>query len=96
MRPAPRTSTTPIDHATRLRQARDLLRDDTLELPARIGGALLLLYGQPVTRIVTLRLDQIHLVDGRVLLQLGDEPIELPPPLAYLVREQHGVVRRAR
>ena len=90
VRPAPRTSTTPIDHTTRLRQARDLLNDDALELPARIGGYLLLLYGQPVTRIVMLRRDQIHLEHGRVLLQLGDEPIALPPPLASLVRQQHA------
>ena len=90
VRPAPRTSTTPIDHSTRLRQARDLLHDDALELPARIGGCLLLLYGQPATRIVILRLDQVHLEHERVLLQLGEEPIELPPPLASLVRQQHG------
>jgi hypothetical protein len=89
VRPAPRTSTTPIDHSTRLRQARDLLHDDSLELPARIGGCLLLLYGQPVTRIVILRLDHIHLQPDRVLIQLGDEPIELLPPLASLVRQQH-------
>ena len=90
MRPAPRTSTTPIDHSTRLRQARDLIHDDALELPARIGGCLLLLYGQPATRIVILRLDQVHLKQERVLLQLGEEPIELPPPLASLVEQQHG------
>jgi hypothetical protein len=90
VRPAPRTSTTPIDHGTRLRQARDLLHDDALELPARIGGCLLLLYGQPATRIVILRLDQVHLEQERVLLQLGEEPIELPPPLASLVQQQHG------
>jgi hypothetical protein len=78
VRPAPRTSTTPIDHNTRLRQARDLLHDDALELPARIGGCLLLLYGQPATRIVILRLDQVPLEQERVLLQLGEEPIELP------------------
>jgi hypothetical protein len=90
VRPAPRTSTTPIDHSTRLRQARDLIHDDALELPARIGGGLLLLYGQPVTRIVTLRLDQIRLENDRVLLRLGDEPIELPPPLASLVRQQRA------
>jgi hypothetical protein len=76
-RPASRTSTTAIDHDTRLRQARDLLRNDVLELPARIGSARLLLYGQPVTRIVMLHLDQIHFGQDRVLLQLGDDPIEL-------------------
>jgi hypothetical protein len=89
-RPAARTSTAPIDHATRLRQARQLLHDDALELPTRIGGSLLLLYGQPITRVVTLRLDQIHLEHERVLLQLGEEPIQLPPLLASLVRRQHA------
>jgi hypothetical protein len=90
-RPAARTSTTPIDHATRLRQARELLDDDTLDLPARIGGCLLLLYGQPITRVVLLRRDRIHLVDDeRVLLRLGAEPIELPRPLAALLQRQHA------
>jgi regulatory LuxR family protein len=78
-RPAPRTSTTPIDHATRLRQARELLDDDALELPTRIGGCLLLLYGQPISRVALLRRDRVDLLDdGRVLLRLGVEPIEVP------------------
>jgi hypothetical protein len=89
-RPAPRTSTTPIDHATRLTQARHLLHDDSLELQIRIAGTLLLLYGQPVTRTVMLRRDHIGLHGTRVLLKLGDEPIELPPPLASLIRKQHA------
>ena len=50
------------------------------------GGCLLLLYGQPATRIVMLRVEQIQLGNDRVLLRLGDDPIELPPPLASLVR----------
>jgi hypothetical protein len=39
---------------------------------------------------VTLRVDPIHLEHEPVLLQVGDEPIELPPPLACLIQRQHA------
>jgi hypothetical protein len=39
---------------------------------------------------VILRLDQVHLEQERVLLQLSEEPIELPPPLASLVQQQRA------
>ena len=82
-----RTSTTPTDHATRLAQTRTLLEDDSLEPPARIAGCLVLLYGQPVTRIVTLRSDDVNLKNGQVLLRLGQEPIEVPERLGALLSD---------
>jgi hypothetical protein len=88
-RPPHRTTTAPIDHATRLHQAQTLLDDDTLELPTRVAGCLLLLYGKPVTRIVTLRVIDVQADDDQVRLRLGDEPIELSTPLASLVRDLH-------
>ncbi len=88
-RPPPRASHSPIDHTTRLRHARALLDDDTVELPARVAGCLVLLYGQHVTRIVTLRTDDIGLHGRQVLLKLGQEPIEMPEPLATLLRDLH-------
>src|ERR1035437_4785370 len=50
-RPAPRTTNTPIDHATRLTQARGLLDNSDAEPAIRIAGTLLLLYGQLITRV---------------------------------------------
>lgn len=88
-RPPPQASSTAIDHATRLRQARTLLDDNTLELPARVAGCLVLLYGQRVTRIVTLRSHDLDLRGPQVLLKLGQDPIEVPDPLATLLRGLH-------
>jgi hypothetical protein len=84
--PPRQTSSTAVDHAARLRQARTLLDDDTLELPARVAGCLVLLYGQRVTRIVTLRSDDLDLRGPHVLLKLGDDPIEVPDPVAGMLR----------
>jgi hypothetical protein len=89
-RPPPQTTSAAIDHATRLRQARALLDDDTLELAARVAGCLVLLYGQRVTRIVTLRSDDLDLRGPQVRLKLGQDPIEVPDPLAILLRAVHA------
>jgi integrase len=89
-RPPPQASSTAIDHATRLRQARALLDDNTLELAARVAGCLVLLYGQRVTRIVTLRTDDLDLHGPQVRLKLGHDPIEVPDPLAALLRALHA------
>ena len=89
-RPPPQASSTAIDHATRLRQARALLDDNTLELAARVTGCLVLLYGQRVTRIVTLRTDDLDLHGPQIRLKLGHDPIEVPDPLAALLRALHA------
>ena len=89
-RPPPQASSTAIDHATRLRHARALLDDDALELAARVTGCLVLLYGQHVTRIVTLRTDDLDLHGPQVRLRLGHDPIEVPDPLAALLRALHA------
>jgi len=89
-RPAAQTNATPIDQTTRLRQARALLESDTVELPARVAGSLVLLYGQPVTRIVTLRREDVQQQGRRVRLRLGEEPVEVAEPLAALLRELHA------
>ena len=89
VRPPPRTSNTPIDHATRLRQARSLLDNDQIEPSTRITGTLLLLYGQLITRLVRLRTTDIQIdQDDNVHLRLGDDPIAILGPLATLLREQ--------
>ncbi len=64
-----------------------LLHDDTLELTDRVSGCLLLAYAQPLSRIAALTLDQIGRDDdGRVAtIRFGNDPIELPQPLARLL-----------
>lgn len=67
-----------------------LLHDDTLEVTDRVAGALLLCYGQQLSRITTLTRDQItHRDDGTVLLHLGHSEITVPEPLAGLLLELH-------
>lgn len=74
--------------------ARRLLADDTIALPDRVAGLLVILYGQTATRIAALNLDHINHRDAITTLALGSTPVELPEPLAQLVRQlatsRHG------
>ena len=64
---------------------RRLLADEALDLRERVGGGLLLLYAQPITKMTRLRREDVILNDDyQVLIALGQEPIPLPAPLATL------------
>jgi hypothetical protein len=84
---APRT---PRGHAeampdqARVDVVRRLLRDQTIDLRDRVGGCLLLIYAQPLTRIVRLTADQVTATGDQVTIALGNGPLELPEPLAQL------------
>lgn len=67
--------------------ARRLLSDDTVNLADRVAGVLLILYGQPVTRIAALEISQVGAVGNLTTINLGVTPIELPEPLGQLVRQ---------
>jgi hypothetical protein len=62
-----------------------LLHDDDLELTDRVGGALLLLYGQQLSRITALTTQQLRRHGEQVLLSLGRDDIAIPEPLAGLL-----------
>lgn len=62
-----------------------LLNDPDLELTDRVAGALLLLHGQPLSRIAAITTDQITHRDQQVLLRFGHHNVHLPEPLAGLV-----------
>jgi hypothetical protein len=56
-------------------------------LDVRITGALVRLYALPLTRIVRLTVDDVH-VDGHfTYLTLSRHPVVLPPKLADLVHD---------
>ena len=55
-------------------------------LRMRVAACVLLLYAQPVTRIMTLTIDDIVDEDGAMTLRLGDPPAPVPEPFAALVR----------
>ena len=69
------------DH-DRLRALRRLLEDEAIDPPLRIAGCLVLLYAQPVARIVRLTAKDAELGPDAPRIRLGPESIVLPPPLA--------------
>jgi len=74
-----------LDDNTRWELVRRLLHDDTLELGDRVAGCILLLYGQQISRIVTITRTQISEHDGVTRLHLGATHIDLREPLATLL-----------
>ncbi|MGH9259943.1 MAG: hypothetical protein ACRD08_08615, partial [Acidimicrobiales bacterium] len=70
-----------------------LLHDEDLELADRVAGALLLLYGQPLSRITAITIDQVTTRGEQTHLRLGREDISVAEPLAGLLhaltREPH-------
>jgi hypothetical protein len=64
-----------------------LLNDNTLDPVDRVAGCLVLLYGQPASRIAALTTSQIasHGDDQDVTIQLGQHDIPLPAPLGRLL-----------
>jgi hypothetical protein len=70
----------------RLDLLRDLLDNDQRPLAYRVAAVLLLLYAQPLTRVVRLTVDQITTDADGVSIQFDAEPVPLPEPFADLVR----------
>jgi hypothetical protein len=83
-RPATRPA---IDDEQRFGILRRLLHHQELDLRDRLAGSVLLLYGQPTTRIVALRTTDIRTApDGMITLRLGRGEIPLPEPLAGMAQ----------
>ncbi|MFC1230469.1 hypothetical protein ACIGW5_30835 [Streptomyces prasinus] len=76
----------PLHQHRRLVILRRTLNDDSLPLRARVAAALVLLYAQPVTRIVRLTVDDVIDDGTTVTVRLGDPPSPLPEPVAGLMR----------
>lgn len=79
-----------IGEDERIEAVRQVLLDDTIQLPWRIAGGLVLLFGQPAQRIAELRLDQVDLTGDRVRLLLARDWLHVPEPFASLLREYLG------
>jgi hypothetical protein len=81
----------PISQQRRLSWTRRVLTDDSIDLRTRVAAGLLLLFAQPITRIVRLTVDDVlhhGQEDGQeVCLRLGDPPAPVPEPLAGLLLE---------
>lgn len=71
----------------RLEQLKRLLEDRTLPPTPRLIGLLVLLFGQPVAKIVRLPRDSVTVDDAQPTITLGNHTIELPEPVAVVVRD---------
>jgi hypothetical protein len=91
---APATFLDQDDHVAQLTRC---LTDDELPLDVRTAGALLLLYGVRVTRIVHLTPAHIRTTESGAVIDLGgDQPALLPPSLHRLLLTQAESARRYR
>ncbi|MFC4517772.1 MULTISPECIES: hypothetical protein [Streptomyces] len=75
----------PITQHERVNLLGRLLTDHGLPLRTRIAGTIVLLYAQPLSRVVRLTIDDVTNEDGLVLLRLGDPPSPVPEPAAGLL-----------
>lgn len=73
------------DHDQRWFLARRLLHDDSIALPDRVAGLLVLLYAQRAARITHLTTGNIAVTDDGVQLLLGKAPIIVPEAFGDLL-----------
>ena len=71
----------------RLAAIRRLLLDETLAPGDRIAGCLVALYGQQPSRIAALRTTDTSCADGATRLKLGADWLDVPEPVAALLRQ---------
>jgi hypothetical protein len=71
----------------RLAWIHELLTGSSESLPYRVAGMLLLLYAQPLVRVVTFGTDIVDDADAGMRIMLGTHPTDVPEPFASLVRE---------
>lgn len=65
-----------------------LLHDTRIRHYVRVGGLFMLLFAQPLTTICAMKTSQVEVSNGRVLVTFLRTPVEMPPPLDELIREQ--------
>ncbi len=83
--PAVTGHSAPLPDHERARQLGRILTGHALPLRTRVAAAIVLLYAQPVSRIVRLTLDDVIRDGGEVLLRLGEPPSPVPGPVADLL-----------
>ncbi|WP_239064878.1 site-specific integrase [Streptomyces sp. S4.7] len=81
----PTTNPHPMGQHQRVTALQRVLADDSTALRVRVAACLVLLFAQPVSRIVRMTTDDV-LRDGQcVTLRLGDPPTPAPEPVADLL-----------
>jgi hypothetical protein len=71
----------------RLAAIRRLLLDETLAPGDRLAGCLVTLYGQQVSTIAALRTADVSCAAGAARLKLGADWLDVPEPVAALLRQ---------
>ena len=85
--PPERVPSVTVDHEERWRQAGRLLNDDTIRPYVRVAGLFMVLFAQPLTRVLRMRTAQVALEsDGKVFTTFAEVPIEMPPGVDSLIR----------
>jgi hypothetical protein len=86
--PAPaRPAGASISQDQRWTHAARLLHDNTLDPTDRVAGCLLLLYGQPLSRIAAMTTSQVTRSGHQTLIQLGRHHVPVPDPLATAITQ---------
>lgn len=88
---SPRTSPS-LSQDQRLAWIHELLTGTSESLPYRTAGILLLVYAQPLVKVVTLPVTALGDEDGGMTINLGTQPIDVPEPFASVVRT-HAAAR---
>jgi hypothetical protein len=83
----------PITDDERWATARRVLHDPDVEVIDRVAGALVVLYGQTVTKISRLTVDDVTITGDHTSIQLGITAIDVGEPLATHVRQLIGARR---
>jgi len=76
-----------LDPSQQWQHLHHCLTEDTLPPGLRVAGALILLFGTKISRIVALRTSDITTTSDGTYLTLGDNPVLLPPALSQLVHQ---------
>jgi len=74
----------PLPHRERMTLLGQLLNGHSLPLRPRVAAVIILLYAQPLSRIVRLTIDDVLRDGDQVLLRLGEPPSPVPTPFARL------------
>jgi hypothetical protein len=80
----------PLSQRQRLDVIRRLVTAATMEPSIRIAALFMLLYAQPLTRVLRLTIDDVLIVDGEVSIRLGEPPSPVPEPVAALLLDHIG------
>lgn len=77
----------PLSQHQRLALIRRLLTEEDIPLLTRVAAILMLLYAQPLTRILRLTTDDVLHDNGEVSIRLGEPPTPVPEPFAGLLQQ---------